>query len=262
MQRPRQGRQTRQDAGGQAGTGRDCHARGEGRGIELVVRQQTQRLPDGGFRARSFPGSRQLLADAAAREQRLGSEHRDDKRCQDAAGFRPERAQGPALRGQVGDTASRHRHDARLYGPGFARRRRRAGRHGGKIHACIAGLPQDGRDIFQLTRAGQFDGIGAPVPQAAIPHRRDGGRHDRITPFHGAAGHRGGIALPALASRHADHVVTVIQAAAGISAVLPAADLASADVGIQGLHAHARQLDGFMGGDPGHGIYIDQINQD
>ena len=116
--------------------------------LELVVRQQTQRLPDGGFRARSFPGSRQLLADAAAREQRLGSNIETTSVARTPRASALSARQGPALRGQVGDTASAIATMPGCMAPASPGGGAAPGRHGGKIHACIAGLPQDGRDIF------------------------------------------------------------------------------------------------------------------
>ncbi len=162
----------------QAGRGRTAH--GEGRGIQLMIRQQHQRAADqiGGVLVLRRPDARDLQMKRFGRG--FGVQHGRDHQPHDAAAEHRAPFVGAGERPRVGAGGQRQHGDGAIDRVGPARslgHRAHFVRHHGAIvllERIDAGdIPQQRRGMFERVALGEVDAIDAAIDRPVLGDGRD-----------------------------------------------------------------------------------------
>ena len=249
-------RQAGQHRGGKRGSRGGRHPGGEGRGVQLMVRQQHQRAAHQvGLLLAQPPGAgqpqvqRPRVDPLAQGAGKVG--HQTGPLSPKGGRSAPERRRLAARpRRQGGEGPGRER------APKAHARSRLAGEH-----RRIPAAPEQQGGLFQRQAFGQRRRVGAAIIQPSAGHVGDRRGQHRLAPRDRPARHIGRLAPRRLAFEQARDVVGAIEALAGIGGIGPRLDAAAADIGVEGLRLDREPGDDRRSIEPGI-RHIDRLDQD
>ncbi len=131
--------------------------------------------------------------------------------------------------------------------PGGRARRRRLPEvaAGGRASAA-----QKASDPFQRLSPGQAHRVQTTIVEASVDHGGDLRSEHRFAPGDGALRHLGDLAPAGLALGQGDDVAGAIEAAPGLARIGLSPHPPPADIGVEGLGAHAEAIHGLLGVQP------------